>query len=85
MERERDRELDPKDVQTRPASHPDGFSFLLPHDDPFWKTWLAFTSQELERFRFLRWRYKNGQVNEGEVTLQKEETIQPTPTSATRR
>ena len=50
--------------QTRPADHPDGFSFLMPHPDPFWNTWLAFTPQELARLRFLRWRYRAGQLTE---------------------
>jgi hypothetical protein len=53
-----------EDQQTRAADHPDGFSFLMPHPDPFWNTWLSFTPQELSRLRFLRWRYQTRQLSE---------------------
>ena len=56
--------VEPAATATRPANHPDGFSFLLPHPDAFWQTWLAFSSQELERLRFFRWRYQNGKAGE---------------------
>jgi len=52
------------EASTRSADHPDGFSFLLAHSDPFWQTWLAFSALELARLRFLRWRYLGGQLNE---------------------
>jgi hypothetical protein len=55
---------EPTATATRSALHPNGFSFLLPHPDAFWQTWLAFTSQELERLRFLRWRCQNGHASE---------------------
>jgi hypothetical protein len=51
-------------VATRPANHPDGFSFLLPHPDEYWRTWLSFSSEELERLRFLRWRCETGKASE---------------------
>jgi hypothetical protein len=49
---------------TRCALHPDGFSFLLPHPDAFWQTWLAFSSLELERLRFARWLHQMGRLSE---------------------
>jgi hypothetical protein len=52
------------EAQTRPANHPDGFSFLMPHPDAFWQTWLAFSPQEIQRLRFLRWRYQHGHLTE---------------------
>jgi hypothetical protein len=39
----------------------------MPHPDPFWNTWLAFTPQELARLRFLRWRHQTGQLTEWPV------------------
>ncbi len=56
------------EASTRPADHPDGFSFLLAHPDPFWRTWLAFSALEIERLRFLRWRYLSGQLSESLAT-----------------
>ncbi|HLF08803.1 MAG TPA: hypothetical protein VI789_05590 [Dehalococcoidia bacterium] len=56
------------EASTRPADHPDGFSFLLAHPDPFWQTWLAFSALELARLRFLRWRYRSGQLSEWPAT-----------------
>ena len=66
---ESDQELVPEanETLTRSADHPDGFSFLMAHPDPFWQTWLAFSARELERLRFLRWRYRSGQLNEWPV------------------
>jgi hypothetical protein len=34
----------------------------MPHPDLFWKTWLAFTPQELARLQFLRWRQANSRL-----------------------
>jgi len=50
--------------QTRDASHPDGFSFLLEPSGIFWPMWLQFTSDELARLAFMRWRYAQDQLGE---------------------
>ena len=50
-------ETDMDNVQTRPANHPDGFSFLQPHSDKFWNVWLQFTSEQIAQLNFLRWEY----------------------------
>ena len=52
-------DMDKEDVQTRPANHPDGFSFLQPHSDKFWNVWLQFTSEQIGKLNYLRWMYRH--------------------------
>ena len=52
---------------TRDKSHPDGFSFLRASDSAFWKTWLAFTSKEIEMLRWVKWRYEQDGLGEFDV------------------
>lgn len=60
-------EEDDQEPMTRPKEHPDGFSFLMSPPGVFWAKWLEFSSEELARLAFMRWRYgqdKLGEYNE---------------------